>query len=442
MDRRTFIVTAALACTGGCIETRFEPARAATEIGSESSNESVTLSSTNGTQMAIGDSYAWTDQVSIAVESVCLREAVRLDSGLAVRSSPGSALLLAEIHDSGSNGYLPPTAQFELVSDGTRYEVLDPTTTTASNTTPEPPAFGPSTRTASDTPLDGSKSVWIMFEVPRNITTVRLSVAEYGSNDPRAYWTGTVDPSSLSQTEIRSIDIPATHENGAPIQCSITVTNTGESVDQFSQRFFVERTTTQTGYSGDLTATVDPGETVTIKESIDAQAVQELTVTIPRVTKQTVRIVPATIPFGEFHTVPNGVRVRIEKPILADSVTVDRRYDSYQRSTNDTSSYVVFAITARNATRSRQSAPTNSQLTAETTEFIDTSPNDGTQQGLTKPVDQPFYRGGTEIGPGETIRGVLYYRLPAEVSGSDVMARWEFPTDEQTSQICTWRDSD
>ena len=73
--------------------------------------------------------------------------------------------------------------------------------------------------------------------------------------------------------------------------------------------------------------------------------------------------------------------------------------------------------------------------------FVDSEANRGFSNGLTEPVERPYYRGwkNSTIPPGGSTSGVLYYDVPKNTAVGDVLCRGLFPVEERANEICVWQ---
>jgi hypothetical protein len=257
-----------------------------------------------------------------------------------------------------------------------------------------------------------------------------------------AYWDGTVDPSSLPDVELTSLDVPEEQINGDPIQLSVSVTNTGGSAGLFNQRFSIVRSNEPNTPGGTLDATVEPGETVTIEKTLPAQGVQDVTVAVPPAFEKTTHVVPTKAQFGSSHELPNGVQLRVSKPTVSDTVLVDQNGGGSEIYSIDRRSFAVFEITAWNPTESTISEPDEDWFEVEGNGFVDSNSNRGFARGLREPIEMPYFRGSRELTPGETTNGVLFFDVPKNTSVGEIACRVKWPVTERTNQVCEWKMSE
>ncbi len=436
MHRRTFLTSLALASTAGCT-TKTDSSAA------PSRTEATPTPETSGpVQRSIGESYSRSNGATIVVASARFSGAARLDDGTTITPKQGNALILADVRSANTSESvvnLPSRDSLALITGGSQYRPLKPKGKPGGEPTLSFPLGGTLYETAEDVHPNVTALGWVFFEVPADSTDFRISLSDSQSSTLEAYWEGTVDPSSLPDVEITSLDVPEEHVNGDPIEFSVSVTNTGGSAGLFNQRFSVVRSTEPNASGGVLDTTVESGETVTIERTVPAKGVQDVTIAVPPAFEKTTHVVPTKAQFGSSHELPNGVKLRVSKPTVSDTVWVDENGSGFENHSIDRRSFAVFKITAWNPTDSTISEPDKDWFEVEGNGFVDSNSNRGFARGLREPVEMPYFRGSRELSPGETTNGVLYFDVPKNTSVDEIACRVKWPVTERANKVCEWK---
>jgi len=439
MNRRTFLTSLALASTAGCTTTKSDSAVASSGEDTSPSSEATT---SGPVQRPVGESYSRPDGATIVVASARFTGAARLVDGTTISPEEGNALILADVRATNTGESvvdLPSRDSLALITGGSQYRPLKPKGKPGGEPTLSFPFGGALYETVEDAHPNATALGWVFFEVPADSTDFRLSLSDSRSSTVEAYWEGSVDPSSLPDMEVTSLDAPEEHVNGGEIEFSVSVTNTGGSPGLFNQRFSVVRSNVPNAPGGILDATVEPGETVTIKKTLPAKGVQDVTIAVPPAFEKTTHVVPTKAQFGSSHELPNGVKLRVDKPIVSDTVWVEENGGGFENRSIDRRSFAVFEITAWNPTDSTISEPDKDWFEVEGNGFVDSNSNRGFARGLREPVEMPYFRGSREIAPGETTNGVLYFDVPKNTSVDDIACRVKWPVTERANMVCEWK---
>lgn len=438
MNRRTFLTSLALASTAGCTTTKSDSAVASS--GEDTSRPSETTTETSGpVQRPVGESYLRSDGATIVVASARFTGTARLVDGTTISPDPGNALILTDVRSANTGKSvvdLPSRDSLALITGGSQYKPLKPKGKPGGEPTLSFPLGGTLYDTVEDAHPNVTALGWVFFEVPADSTDFRISLSDSQSSTLEAYWDGTVDPSSLPDMKITSLDVPEEHVNGDPIEFSVSVTNTGGSAGLFNQRFSVVRSTEPNALGGVLDTTVEPGETVTIEKTVPAKGVQDVTIAVPPAFEKTTHVVPTKAQFGSSHELPNGVKLRVSKPTVSDTVWVDENGGGFENHSIDRRSFAVFEITAWNPTDSTISEPDKDWFEVEGNGFVDSNSNRGFARGLREPVEMPYFRGSRELTPGETTNGVLYFDVPKNTSVDEIACRVKWPVTERANKVC------
>ncbi|WP_231727721.1 hypothetical protein [Haloferax profundi] len=361
--------------------------------------------------------------------------------GTTISPEPGNALILADVRAANTGESvvdLPSRDSLALITGGSQYQPLKPKGKPGGEPTLSFPLGGELYETVEDAHPNVTALGWVFFEVPADSMDFRISLSDSQSSTLEAYWEGQVDPSSLPDMEITSLDVPEEHVNGEPIQFSVSVTNTGGSAGLFNQRFSVVRSTEQYAQGGTLDTTIEPGETVTIEKTLPAKGVQDITISVPSAIEKTVRVVPTKAQFGSSHELPNGVQLRVSEPIVCDTVRVDQGGGSFEHRSIDRRSFAVFEITAWNPTDSTISESVTGGFEVEANGYVDSNSREY-PVGLLDPVEKPFFREWYELAPEETMNGVLYFDVPKNTQADEVIFRAKSPVTERANKVCEWK---
>jgi hypothetical protein len=452
MDRRTFMLTTACVAAPGCMGTQ---SRSATDSDTgetqTSSSDSETLPSEDD-DLDSDDASRWVSagDVEVTVGGARLVEAVRRVGGDVVRATPNNHFLLVEVearNRSATATETPPRQAFSVRVGTEEYGAL-----AIAGYDPVDEAYGQiwPDRIYEDTlptEVDGTRSGYLVFEVPTGMTEFVFTWNRVGIDGPVYTWQGVVDPTQMADLTVDAVESPSTVVNGGIAPVRVTVTNHGPAAGLFAAEWELTRDigphARELLVNHEFNEVIEPGETRTVVRTVDATATQELTFTVDERETTHTSVVPARRPFGEPYTNSTGVDITIGPPVLSETVSIDRMTEQVTYDSTAGDQYATFVVEAANPSGEPLTTVTPRNVTVHA-EGRASRLRTGRRQSasLLAPIEGEFYRVDRNfLPPGAAERGLGYATVLQAASVADLTVRVSIRDPEGGEEVCEWSHS-
>jgi len=424
-DRRQFLAFSSVGlagvagCTGG--------GSSSDESGSTATPTGEATASGPGSAASVGETVTTENGIAMAITDAQLANDVMTPDGDLVPEEENHRLAVVRIEAQNTADEprdLPTAREIAMVTGGTQF----PAETEFGRTEKmfdeiALPASGPIYETIEQARPSVSTSGWLIFDVPENTASGRVSWSRTAYTDAGeitrgAEWDIEFDPESLPNLQVTRVDAPETAYHYEDASIVIEVENAGGAEGTFEGSIRSEELSSPVAIS----VRVAPGKSKTVAVTIpypgffdlDPGEPEEATYHLAGQQFQ-IRYQSPRLDAGETARFPNGVEAAIS------SIQRIRQfsYDGYLGETTVTPDagfdLLAFQFDVTNQNDVAVSAPYAAAIDVENQSgaVIESYTTMGTAEQLRGGVSGPAYNGDGELAPGENRRGWIVLEVKA-----------------------------
>lgn len=378
-------------------------------------------------ELSIGAAYTTSGGLEIRVSRLEIGRSITYEQDRATQPSEGGIFLFAEVSVSNTGEGVqraPPASEWSALSGDDQYD----SSRFYSDVELAAPVSG-SPYEGGEIHPDVTRDGWVMFEIPKSVTTVTVAVTNWDVFDIEGiYWQGEIDTSTLPDVALNEVSMPTEVELGKELTFTFTAKNSGGSRGSFTVDYELDLPDGLPSSVESATIEVDGDATATKTVTVMPEQLGEVKLTVAGRTYTTTVVLP-TRSFGESWTDPTGVQTVMGELVLSATYS----YPGFNREetveASDGMQFLFVHATFENTGSEPASTPFGNKIQALIggSKYEFTVPEFFGDAKYSKPIDgKPFRAGfGFDLAPNEQHEAWLLFEVPGGAQRTDISIRYQ-----------------
>lgn len=446
MNRRKYLASLVVGSAGlsGCTSSSESSTVSSNDqqlAGKSDSAEKTRQQEEGDSYRKIGAAFKTDSGVEITVHEIRLANEIVFETGA---ESPGDGNMWVLAHVTTRNGgestsALPYHSEIDLLSGNRQFSNYREDAFLSGEEL-QAPVEGPLYAGLDDARPQVSQQGWLLFNVPREVSTVTVSWSGTGRfSGTEAYWEQSIDSAELPDIQLTEITAPESVEIGGELTAEIVFQNQGGSIGQVESIYSISAPA-QSNNEIKLARELESNETYIETISLRPRALGSVAISVDDPTTSTeIEVVPATRSLGESFQLPEGPSLTFEDLVLADSYS----YESYDGTTvvdaPSGEQFLLARFAAINTTNDSVSIPGTSEIKAT---IVDSSYSTTASERLgeatfTAPIHGTEYTQdfAPTIAANDSIEEWVLLTVPNSTEKEDlgISAKWSFDYDSNVA---------
>lgn len=393
--------------------------------------------------------------VALTVEQAFLANDLTTDTDQKYNPQPDHRFAFLEVVSRNTADEIVDLArrsELRLIIDESQYEPieLNDVVSEALGTTVEgfqEPVEGGLYESVEDARPDVSTDGWIVFHIPSDTPTARLSWARRMEQEEPLYWELNFSPEELPDIQIVDVSTPSTLERHETVPVEIRLENQGGSRGEFDRSLTIYPTEEEVPVSTSVEAGSSTTEVIEVDHPVDGfDLVAEARFEIAD-HSSTVSFEIPTRQLGDAYTTPGGLSITVEEFRPVESAEREGGFDtiSYEPDAGEQLALVRIHVSNDDSTTRIPPGDSSFQVVGSEGDVRETYveyPGFSSSDPFINPINADAYV-DDDLAEGDETEGWILISYPDDVDRDSARLRWERGTfneneNEPTDLMAEW----